>query len=143
MYLQNGTKFILSQPQTENDIIHLKFCTEAEKCDGEKANVGKNAFLFLFYKTNGQSINKEQYCNSPFMGEGTGFVPYMFVDTEDDYWDYEKNCRQVVYPDDSEIKDILLSDTRYGCGSSSTNAYCTKIIQLNGWKIPDDYPIKF
>ena len=30
----------------------------------------------------------------------------------------------------------------YGCADQYGN-FCTKIIQLNGWKIPKDYPIKF
>ena len=33
-------------------------------------------------------------------------------------------------------------DTRYGC-YQEYGALCTKLIQLNGWKIPDDYPHKF
>jgi len=32
-----------------------------------------------------------------------------------------------------------------GCNKDATNeaAYCTKVIQLNNWKIPKDYPFKF
>jgi hypothetical protein len=35
----------------------------------------------------------------------------------------------------------------YGCNTTSsiynTAALCSKLIQLEGWKIPDDYPFKF
>ena len=120
----------------------LKFFLNANKSE---YTVGKDAFIFLFYKLPGDKLSKEKYCNSPYLGEGTGFVPYFFYTSDKkDYWDTEKNCRQIVYPEnDEELTDTLLNDQLYGCGKSETNAYCTKIIQLNGWKIPDDYPIKF
>ena len=45
----------------------------------------------------------------------------------------------------------LYKNSVYGCTGESTtgegngnkNKYCTKIIQMNGWKIPDDYPFRF
>ena len=37
--------------------------------------------------------------------------------------------------------DGLRNAVRYGCRQGSpTNNYCAKIIQLNGWKIPNNYP---
>ena len=44
------------------------------------------------------------------------------------------------------ITDIntLKNNSWAGCYHSTSNrAYCTRLIQLNGWKIPDDYPYKF
>jgi hypothetical protein len=29
------------------------------------------------------------------------------------------------------------------CQNSNTRNFCTALIQYEGWKIPDDYPIKF
>ena len=39
-------------------------------------------------------------------------------------------------------ESTLKNDNKRGCNrkSSSNKQYCTKIIQLNGWKIPKDYP---
>ena len=39
----------------------------------------------------------------------------------------------------------LITDTEYGCNINNKNerAYCTALIQANGWKIPKDYPLKF
>ena len=47
----------------------------------------------------------------------------------------------------------LYTNATYGCtgekvacdeySGSNKNKYCTKIIQMNGWKIPDDYPFRF
>ena len=32
----------------------------------------------------------------------------------------------------------------YGCkkDTNRTRPYCTKLIQMNGWKIPKDYPLR-
>lgn len=145
IYLVNGTMFSLYQPEATTDTIHLCFYTDAKKYLDDTTLIGKDAFIFLFYKLPGDKLSKERFCNSPYLGEGTGFVPYFFyMSDKKDYWDTEKNCRQIVYPEnDEELTDTLLNDPLYGCGKSEGNAYCTKIIQLNGWKIPDDYPIKF
>lgn len=42
-------------------------------------------------------------------------------------------------------RETLLNDTAIGCRENVSNerAYCTALIQMNGWKIPDDYPLKF
>ncbi len=29
------------------------------------------------------------------------------------------------------------------CITEAGGAWCTMVIQCNGWKIPDDYPVKF
>ncbi len=44
---------------------------------------------------------------------------------------------------DDEINKILREDEGNGCSSSSSRYYCAALIMRNGWKIPDDYPIKF
>ena len=42
-------------------------------------------------------------------------------------------------------KESLYNNPSIGCNENATTerAYCTAIIQLNGWKIPKDYPFKF
>ena len=39
----------------------------------------------------------------------------------------------------------LKNDSAIGCSKTVSNerAYCTPLIQINGWKVPDDYPVKF
>lgn len=40
-------------------------------------------------------------------------------------------------------EDDLVNNPEFGCReNSSQKLFCTKIIERNGWKIPDDYPIK-
>lgn len=51
-------------------------------------------------------------------------------------------------------KEMLLNNSTFGCSKEGTeldtaenvnakNFYCTALIQINGWKIPKDYPLKF
>lgn len=42
-------------------------------------------------------------------------------------------------------KTFLLNDSTMGCNHTASNKYvnCAAIIQANGWKIPDDYPLRF
>ncbi len=38
-------------------------------------------------------------------------------------------------------RESLFTNGTWGCRKGCTNcSYCTKLIQLNGWEIPDDYP---
>ena len=42
-------------------------------------------------------------------------------------------------------REDLLNDPIVGCNENAEveRAFCTKLIQMNNWKIPDDYPFKF
>lgn len=77
---------------------------------------GVNSFIFRFAPTAKSDENKYHY--------NKGFEPYA--------WDWQGT------------KDDLYHSKRagYGCGEKYNN-YCTKLIQYNGWQIPDDYPIRF
>lgn len=40
-------------------------------------------------------------------------------------------------------REDLFNNAHYGCGKEGViGAYCTELIRQNGWKIPNDYPIK-
>ena len=38
--------------------------------------------------------------------------------------------------------NALYSNTTYGCNEIGNGSWCTAIIQNNGWKIPDNYPVR-
>lgn len=42
-------------------------------------------------------------------------------------------------------REMLIEDSSVGCNEEASNerAFCTKLIQMNNWKIPKDYPLKF
>ena len=139
IYLHDGTAFQLEKLTA----IHLGFYPDASTLStGKLREFGKNVFMFLFYPDSGFALAHDaSLCNSPYLGDGTGFVPYFFYKGENDYWDSENSCRVIVYPTAEQLHDILMNHATYGC--SIGGAYCTKLIQMNGWKIPDDYPFEF
>ena len=51
---------------------------------------------------------------------------------------YGKRMEAVMYKWDGN-ESSLYNDSTYGCKNGS-GAYCTAIIQRNGWKVPKDYP---
>jgi prepilin-type N-terminal cleavage/methylation domain-containing protein len=73
----------------------------------------RHYFAFQFSKVSGVSNNKTNSQN---------FVePYTFK------W--------------NGTKEDLKTNSSYGCYKNTTKpGFCTKVIQLNGWKIPKDYP---
>ena len=59
-------------------------------------------------------------------------------------WLYDKGVEPYKYKWDGS-RESLFNDPHYGCQETVSNerAYCTALIQLNGWKIPKDYPLRF
>lgn len=86
--------------------------------DVYKPDCGKKFFTFYF---NPATRNNTSYKYH----KDKGVEPYM------GFWD-------------GTVED-LKNDSVTGCreDASSERAFCTKLIQLNNWKIPDDYPIAF
>jgi len=81
---------------------------------------GKNAFTFYF-QPSAQNKSGERHKNM-------GVEPYKYG------WTLDKN------------RDSLFNNSAFGCKANpvkNQGAYCTALIQMNGWKIPKDYPIKF
>ncbi|MBR1754659.1 type II secretion system protein [bacterium] len=80
------------------------------------SDCGKKWFQFFFRPGDTSANNKYHY--------GKGFEPYMYQ------WD--------------GTEEHLRTSGNYGCALNKNNpAYCTQLIRMNGWKIPDDYPFSF
>jgi prepilin-type N-terminal cleavage/methylation domain-containing protein len=80
---------------------------------------GKNYFNFRFMPNpigNNIDINANR----------KGFEPYTFESWE--------GSREGL---------IHAATNDFGCSETESKAYCTKLIQWEGWTIPDDYPFKF
>lgn len=55
---------------------------------------------------------------------------------------YDKGPEPYKYAWDGN-KDSLYANSSYGCSKTNhNNHYCTAVIQMNNWKIPNDYPYK-
>ncbi len=95
-----------------------------EKYGTADNSIGKCSFAFIFMP-GGDGASKYANTSEAWRHHrNKGFEPYKY------YWD--------------GTKDGLINGGSYpgtGCNDSKT-AYCTALIQYNGWKIPDDYPFK-
>ena len=56
-------------------------------------------------------------------------------------WDYhrKKGLEPYLYAWDGTVNN-LYQDSPYGCNLEGNGAYCTALIQQNGWKVPKNYP---
>ena len=140
VYFLNGTfmKIYIVGDGASRGVAHVEFVTDAHVLDNTK--VGVNHFVLMFLTRNAEEIKGDatRYCNSPYRGK-SGITPYFFYDGA--VWDTENNCRLTIWPEDDEIIDILMNHSTYGCAVSGI--YCTELIRMNNWKIPEDYPHKF
>ncbi len=90
-------------------------------------------------------ISKDQYggigkCSFYFI-----FMPggYGAIDSSEETWGYHINKGFEPYKFDWHGNRDELFNGTYGCRENNMYAYyCTALIQLNDWKIPDDYPFK-
>ena len=80
---------------------------------GERRNGTRNKFQFQFAK--------RKFAGSSTRNSLNFIEPYVYN------WDGRR--------------ESLFTNGTWGCRKGNANtAYCTKLIQLNGWEIPDDYP---
>ena len=91
---------------------------------------GKDIFVFGFYPQN--KSNRQFYKK--------GIQPYMGSKTETD------EDGNLIWIGGIPTEEELYTDPAYGCHKDNKYggaAYCTEVIFMNGWKIPDKYPFKF
>ncbi|HIS36915.1 TPA: hypothetical protein IAC10_09865 [Candidatus Scatousia excrementigallinarum] len=113
VYFADGSALSSSRGDHMQDLIF--YPGDPDRCLKKYSRfgaLGKCAFMF-FYSPNCNSYNCAYHYNK-------GPEPYKYA------WD-------------GNIKSLYKG--LYSCGNSNSH-YCTAIIQLNGWKIPDDYPYK-
>lgn len=99
--------------------VDAKYYSEYETDSGSSApdemQSGTKCFLFAFWPSNEDEQSQYHY--------NKGVEPYTHM------WD---GTRESLFKGE------------YGCKkeTSRTRPYCTKLIQMNGWKIPKDYPLR-
>lgn len=117
VYLADGS--ILRIP---NYIYDINFFTDSKALKNKE--YGKNYFIFRFNPYPLSHQVETDYKNTL----GKGFEPFS--------WQWDGTREGLI-----EGKD---AGAKYGCSqTASLKNYCAKLIQYEGWKIPDDYPIKF
>lgn len=81
-----------------------------------------------------------------FTDKANGVCRFAFnfkPDSQHPQWQYHynKGMEPFKYVWDGDIKTFYEGEV-YSCNKNSQRNYCTAIIQMNDWKIPDDYPFK-
>lgn len=92
----------------------------------------------VFFPGNPQKCGERDYgiCKFQFgyypSGKGSEWKYHTNKGLEPEKWNWNGN------------RNMLINDSRSGCNPNATDGgkYCTALIQLNGWKIPEDYPFK-
>lgn len=119
IYFADGTALSFWQKSTRDWFFftgNINKCLKNKNVLNLNDVTGKCVFSFTFNPGNGTSSWKYHY--------NKGFEPYKVS------WDGDINK--------------LYDGSTYACNGSNNNArhYCTAIIQMNNWTIPDDYPFK-
>ena len=122
IYLMDGGAMWFSVDRNGGDIayyINQKDLIEEYKGNGVRVNVPRKIFSFNFAKATGKDLGDGKLDSTR---TSTDFVtPYAFN------WD--------------GTEEGLTKNGTWACVKGCTNCgYCTKMIQLNGWKIPKNYP---
>ena len=114
IYFADGSIFRIT-----NYISDMLFY-ENEKAKNNK-RVGLNSFAFRFNPV----VLPHQNANT---------LKYAIKPTIEPYTVYWNGTREDLF--------VSTGVSGFGCSSNGGN-FCTKLIQMNGWKIPKDYPLKF
>lgn len=113
--------------------------------DGSFAAISSNSIIYY--------INKKYY-NEILYDNGSGKVDYTYVGTQLFFFAMWPTWKAATYHYGKGIEpyanvqtsiDAFENASWGGCYEASDykGMYCSKLIQLNGWKIPKDYPFKF
>ena len=83
----------------------------------------------------GSEVNARGKCSFPFLYAPEGIPGYI-----NNAWAYKFHINKGMEPYKNEW-DGNLQTLKNKCRGTNPE-YCTAWIQMNGWKIPDDYPFK-
>jgi len=117
--------------------------------DGSVASMSYKSIQFWPIGKNFHGYDKDEDGNTINDAKASGIKYFTFhfspncIDTKNKY-----HCRKGIEPYKwswDGTREMLLEDNSIGCKETVSNerAYCAALIQMNGWKIPDDYPLKF
>ena len=110
--------------------------------------VGKAGYDYYFFP-NAKNFDEENFAIETADGGvnrngcGTTYFAFSFRPSyKDDKFHYKKGFEPYRHSLVANTKEAL-TDGPYGCSKLGTaKVFCTAWIQLNGWKIPDDYPFQ-
>ncbi len=118
VYLMDGSVLAFTRY-----IYDIRFYLNAKDIGNDTEQKGKTYFNFRFLPKPPEDTQLEEAMKNSY---NNGFAAY-------------------TYDWDGTYEGTKNSPNGYGCFDTGAQggSLCTKLIELNGWKIPDDYPIKF
>ena len=139
---------------TYNSIVWLPDGSLLVAKENSSINGSSNYFDFFFFP-NAKNFDKDTFYVVSDDGTlsrkdcGRTYFGFRFAPILNDKYSslhYSKSFEPYKYAlteDDLTMEYLLSSEGKYGCNKEVTVPnWCTAVIQLNNWKIPDDYPFK-
>ena len=113
--------------------------------DGSLALISSSSIIF-YPKASDYALNERDdglFSRNADLS-GTKYFTFFFAPNCKSCHTFEKGIEPYMYGWDG-TKEMLLTNNSIGCKKEVSNerAYCTALIQMNGWKIPKDYPLRF
>ena len=116
--------------------------------DGSMVMISSSSFVFYPNAKDYERIEEDGTVTRNTDMCGTKYFTFFFRpwdNSEINKYHYQKGVEPYKYNWDG-TKEMLLTDSLFGCKRAegrTEEAYCTALIQMNGWKIPKDYPLRF
>ncbi len=127
-YLSDGSAFKIANTSFLTDWAF--YPGDPKKCMKKKHQSGTCVFAFHYMPFDDSSLKEkygEEYATAARYAAKRSFEPYKYC------WGGTRNGLL-----GKETK--LCEQPDWVCGGDNGGAYCTALIQLDGWKISDDYP---
>lgn len=113
--------------------------------NGSFALVSSASILFVPKIKDFADWDEESITNNDNLKKISGrkLFTFLFAPNSSSAYHYKKGVEPYKTCWDGK-RETLFTNSTIGCNENATNhqAYCTALIQLNNWKIPDDYPFK-
>ena len=113
--------------------------------DGSLALISSSSIIF-YPKASDYALNEgyDGLLSRNVDLSGTKYFTFFFAPNSKSCHTVEKGIEPYMCSWDG-TKEMLLTHNRLGCKKelNGERAYCTALIQMNGWKIPKDYPLRF
>ncbi len=99
----------------------------------------ENRDIYFYPRNPEKCLNREAKGESTKGVCGFSFSFYPLRNLDDWKYSYKKGLEPFRYLWDGNINSLYENPT-YGCNTEANGAYCTALIQQNGWKVPKNYP---
>ena len=113
--------------------------------DGSLALISSSSIIFYPKARDYELLEQEDESSDRNRNvSGTKYFTFLFAPNSKSCHTVEKGIEPYMCGWDG-TKEMLLTNNSIGCKKEVSNerAYCTALIQMNGWKIPKDYPLRF